>query len=272
MNKEDIEWRFIWKECVDACQKTILADKSFETFFPALYKEYGDDKMITFEKAITFECLDNINEAIKLYQLSSDEKTGLPVSHWRKRALYYSERNTQNIVKYTDDFCTQWDVFYNLHTYVNLHPHIRYLAISSVSRVNNEPEMAVVIFRTCLEICLELYWSLSIGKNDRFLGEKINTVFSGKVDNKLEQALNTILDEGNLAAHPFKKNGFEKNVSQQRKDQPSKTSRTKEKPFEYKNKDITKILKAFDYVMKYCNSQAEKNGKGILCRDLQIFF
>ena len=132
--------------------------------------------------------------------------------------------------------------------------------------------MAVVIFRTCLEICLELYWSLSIDKNDRFLGQKIETIFSGKVDNKLEKDLNTILEEGNLAAHPFKDVKNQKGESQAKRDKPPKTSRTKEKPFEYENKDIAKILKAFDHVMQYCNVQAEKNGKGILYKDLDIIF
>ena len=267
------EWRYVWKECVDASQKSILtSDLTTEKYFSELYKKYGDDKMITFEKGITFECLGNLQNAQNLYIESSNETSGLPVSHWRKRAKYYSERNTPNVVNYDELFRTQWDTFFNLHTYSFLHPHIRYLAISSVSRVNNEPEMAVVIFRTCLEICLELYWSVSIDREDKFLGQKIKTLFSGKVDNKLEKDLNLILEEGNLAAHPFKKVKFEKGESQQNRDRPQKSSRTQKKPFKYKNEDITKILKAFDHVMKYCNSQAEKNGKGILCRDLEILF
>ena len=273
MSNDDIEWRYIWKECVDAGQKSILLkDDKLEQFFPQLYKDYGDDKMITFEKAITLECLGKLEEPNKLYKQSCNEEGGLPVEHWRKRARYYSERNTANLINYTDYFQKQWNVYYNMHTYFFLHPHIRYLAISSVSRVNNEPEMAVVIFRTCLEICLELYWSLSIGKNDYFLGEKINTVFTGKVDNKIEKAMNLILDEGNLAAHPFKKIKFEKGQNQESKNRPPKTNRTKEKPFKYENKDISKILDAFDTVMKFCNSQAEKKGKSILCRDLEIIF
>lgn len=273
MSKQDIEWRYIWKECVDAGQKSILLDdKDLQKFFPKLYEEYGDDKMITFEKAITLECLGKNEEANILYKQSCDEKKGLSVEHWRKRARYYSERNTANLSNYTDYFQKQWNVYFNMHTYSFLHPHIRYLAISSVSRVNNEPEMAVVIFRTCLEICLELYWSLSIGKNDYFLGEKVNTVFSGKVDNKLEKAMNLILDEGNLAAHPFKKIRFEKGQNQESKNKPPKTNRTNEKPFKYENMDISKILDAFDMVMRFCNLQAQKNGKSILCRDLEILF
>ena len=267
------EWRYVWKECVNASQKTLLAkDINLNKYFPELFKEYGDDKMISFEKGITYECLGNLEKAKELYKASADDSIGLPVSHWRKRAQYYLDRNTQNIINYDDYFCTQWDTFYNLHSYIYLHPHIRHLAISSVSRVNNEPEMAVVIFRTCLEICLELYWSLSIDKNDHFLGQKIESIFAGKVDNKLEKNLNIILEEGNLAAHPFKNVKSHKGDSQAKKDKPPKTSRTKEKPFEYENKDIARILKAFDHVMQYCNIQAEKNGKSILYKDLEIIF
>lgn len=267
------EWRYIWKECIETSQKTLLVkDLDLSKYFPELFKEYGDDKMISFEKGITYECLGNLEKAKELYKISANETTGLPVSHWRKRAQYYLDRNSQNIVNYDDYFCVQWDIFYNLHSYIYLHPHIRYLAISSVSRINNEPEMAVVIFRTCLEICLDLYWSLSIDKNDRFLGQKIESIFSGKVDNKLEKDLNTILEEGNLAAHPFKDVKNQKGESQARRVRPFKTNRTREKPFEYENKAIAKILKAFDHVMQYCNLQAEKSGKGILYKDLDIIF
>lgn len=271
MSEEQIEWRYVWKECVDAGQKSLLLDdEKLERFFPVLINLYGDDKMILFEKAITLECLGNKTEAEKLYKQSADESTGLPVGHWRKRAQYYLDRNSTKVTNYEDYYCVQWDTFYNMHTYYFLHPHIRYLAISSVSRVNNEPEMAVVIFRTCLEICLELYWSLSIGKNDFFLGEKVNTVFSGKVDYKLEKDLNLILEEGNLAAHPFKKTKAKKGENPEKKGKMSKTNRTKEKPFEYDNPDISKILKAFDRVMAFCNLQAEKCGKSLLYKDLEL--
>lgn len=265
------EWRHIWKECVNASQKSLLVkDLELNKYFSELFNRYGDDKMISFEKAITYECIGNLEKAKQLYIASADESTGLPVSHWRKRAQYYLDRNGQNIVNYDDYFCTQWDVFFNLHSYIFLHPHIRYLAISSVSRVNNEPEMAAVIFRTCLEICLELYWSISIDKNDYFLGQKIKSLFSGKVENKLERDFNLILEEGNLAAHPFKKKKEQKGESQTKK--IPKINRTKEKPFEYKNKDISKILKSFEHVMEYCNSQAKTNGRGILYKDLDIIF
>ena len=273
MSNDDIEWRYIWKECVDAGQKSILLkDSKLENFFPQLYKDYGDDKMITFEKAITLECLGQLEAAKELYKQSSDEKDGLPVEHWKKRARYFFERNTPKLINYTEYFQKQWNVYYNMHTYSFLHPHIRYLAISSVSRVNNEPEMAVVIFRTCLDICVELYWSLSYEKKNYHLGDKVKEIFFGKVDNKIEEALKLIIEEGNLAAHPFKKTKFEKGQNQEKRNKPPKTNRTKEKPFKYNNKDISNILDAFDIVMKHCNSQAEKIGKSILCKDLEILF
>ena len=95
MSEEQIEWRYVWKECVDAGQKSLLLDdEKLERFFPVLINLYGDDKMILFEKAITLECLGNKTEAEKLYKQSADESTGLPVGHWRKRAQYYLDRNS----------------------------------------------------------------------------------------------------------------------------------------------------------------------------------
>ena len=265
------EWREIWKKCVDASQKTILSPGNDENkFFSELYAEYGDDRMIAFEKAITLECLGKNDEAQKLYIQSADEKKGLVVSHWRKRAKYLSERRSIKVADYQDYYCVQWDTFYNIHTYSFLHPHIRYLAISSVSRVNNEPEMAVVIFRTCLEICLELYWDASLDGKDNTLGPKVETLFKGKVENKIYAALKLIVEEGNLAAHPFKKIKYEKGNTQVKKLQPKKNDRTKEKPFEYKNKDISCILKAFDIVMKFCNDKASTVRKNLLLSDLNL--
>lgn len=269
--QRNIEWRTIWKACVDASQKTILKDdKEINLYFPELYKEYGDDKMITLEKAITLECLGKDKEAQELYIQSADEEKGLPVSHWRNRAKYFTERHSVKVAEYDDYYCSQWDTFYNMHTYSYLHPHIRYLAISSVSRINNEPEMAVVIFRTCLEICLELYWDVMIDENDYFLGKKIDSIFKGKVENKIYAAIQLIVDEGNLAAHPFKKIKFKKGQNQEKKNAPNKADRTKEKPFEYKNKDIMSILRAFDLVMNFCNEKASHNGISILNKDLEL--
>jgi len=269
--KVGAEWREIWKECVDASQKTILSQSDDKNkFFSELYAEYGDDRMIAFEKAITLECLGKNDEAQKLYIQSADEKEGLVVSHWRKRAKYLSERHSIKVADYQDYYCVQWDIFYNIHTYSFLHPHIRYLAISSVSRVNNEPEMAVVIFRTCLEICLELYWDASLDGKDNTLGPKVESLFKGKVENKTYTALRTIVEEGNLAAHPFKPMKYEKGDTQVKKNQPKKNDRTKEKPFEYKNKDISQILKAFDIVMKFCNDKASKVRVNLLYSDLNL--
>ena len=271
--ENDIEWRFIWKACIDASQKTLLMDKNISRFFPELDKLYGDDKMITFEKAITLECLDKKSDAQKLYEESAEKETGLPVSHWRTRAKYYSERHSLKKTEYKESFCIQWDTFYNMHTYINLHPHIRYLAISSVSRVNNEPEMAVVIFRTCFEICLELYWDLSINskgkKNtkDLYLGKKVDFLFKDKIDKSLYEDMLLIVDEGNLAAHPFK---LKEGESLDPKYRQPKRERVKEKPFKYENEDISKILRAFDSVMKYCDSKATQSGKNILFKDLGL--
>lgn len=250
---KDIDWRYVWKESVIAGQKSILEnDIELTEYFPALYEKYGDDRMIPFEQAITYECLGNFDKAKELYKQSADENLGLPVKHWRKRAKYLYDRLEGNVSEYNDDYRKQWDTFKDIHTLKYLHPHIRYLAISSVSRINNEPEMAIVIFRTCLEISLELYWKEHTDSS-KTLGHTINKLFDKEDKEENYNAMKKILYEGNLAAHPFKDLGFQE-----------LKERTKEKPFYYRPKEIIYILDAFKTVMKYCDKKAKRSGREIL--------
>jgi hypothetical protein len=158
------DWRNIWKESIRACQNTVKNnDRKCKFDFKELENKYPNDKMIQFEKGIALECLGCKEDARIIYTNVSDENSGLPIKHWRtvaslflkrvsekKQGKVYSEKIVENFNK-TDLADVQWTSFYYLHTFIYLPDHIRYLAISSMSRIDSEPEMVIVIFRTCLE-------------------------------------------------------------------------------------------------------------------------
>ena len=186
--------------------------------------------MVDFEEGITFECLGLYDKAIQLYENLSNKEIGLPVEHWRKRAEFFlgraKQKNNGRIYSdmFSDNFSTvdrrtkdalyeiQWTAFYELHSFVYLPNHIRYLAISSMSRIDSEPAMAIVIFRTCLEGLLKILYPNEYEENEKDkknLGNLISILFDSgilftkknkKADIKNDKCF-IVKERGNFAAH-----------------------------------------------------------------------
>ncbi len=163
------EWKNIWRESIEASRRTIIEDPKCKNFFKELCKKYPKDKMVLFEKAISLDWLKNYSDAIELYEKVSSENDGLPVEHWRDIASFLLERCKEKKEKrplpnelkeflaigFNGNrdliYCYQWNAFYLLHNFTKLPAHVRYLAISSITRIDSEPEMSVIIFRSCME-------------------------------------------------------------------------------------------------------------------------
>ena len=265
MSEEQIEWRDAWKKLIDASREMILNGKKNDTTPFDELTALQDDKMLLFEKAIAFECLGNAEKAKELYKKAADEKEGLPVAHWRKRAKYFFDRIDKNGNVCIDNLSInslntnqkveniQWDLYYNIHFYSHLDDYIRYLAISSVSRVYSEPAMAIVIFRTCLEISLWTYFEkdaeeinaiyqrehnkdddYEISINDLLKGLKKRNLFPKKEEDEYYR----LKKYGDEAAHPGKI-----------KDEP---------PFKYSDGQLIDVLECFNKVMFYLDGHAKK--------------
>ncbi len=256
MEKEPV-WRDIWQEIIEASKKDLEAQNNHLPELQKITEKYPDDKMILFEKGITYEALNDGTNAQKYYKEAASEESGLPVKHWRERAKYFLERIENNGGRCTliadpcqlntnnDLFPIQWDTYYNAHYYANLTNYIRYLAISSLSRINSEPSMAIVVFRTCLEIGLWTYF-----KKD---ADELNQAYKLKTKRQYyDIPLNNLLDElnnkkkfkkgeynafheirkfGNEAAHEFKK---------------------------YKDSELIKILDNFNKTLFFLNEHAKE--------------
>ena len=222
-----LEWRYIWNRSIETCQKAILANDQKGKAFTQLREStdydgdqpFKNDKMVDFEEGIAYECLKQYDKAIAIYEKVSSEG-GLPVEHWRRRASLFLKR--AKIKKAgcpaSDDFgellkpYIQWNAFYYLHSFAYLPHNIRYLSISSMSRVDSEPEMSIVIFRTCLEEVIRLLHPTEYNINDRnkksfgpLLDELYKNHFLMTDDmSKLEEEniwCFEIVQRGNAAAH-----------------------------------------------------------------------
>ena len=185
------EWRDIWKISIETSQNTIKSKDKDGSLYKKLrntkeldenhqeIEPFKDDRMVDFEEGIACECLGQYDKAINIYTKVADENNGLPVKHWRKRASFFLERAIQkkqgrvfsdNLIEnlnLTDLFNVQWNTYYYLHSFVYLPNHLRYLAISSISRIDSEPQMAIVIFRTCMEEVLRLFYPALYEQNKK---------------------------------------------------------------------------------------------------------
>ncbi|MGN0740429.1 MAG: hypothetical protein ACI4LX_09700 [Treponema sp.] len=255
MKDEVIEWRDAWKKLISTSRKAVLTNNIY--CFDEL-TTLQDDKMLLFEKAIALECMNKKEEAKDLYAKASDEINGLPVQHWRKRAKYFLDRLSRGGFMTTDLnivlplFNIQWDVYFNIHYYANLDDYTRYLAISSVSRIASEPAMAIVIFRTCLEIGLWTYFRKYVDPINEDYKRKnypntwdigLNDLLTEMHDKKLfksseYKAYDKIRRFGNEAAHPG-------------------TLNESSKPFHYKDEDLKEILDYFNQTLRYLNNHAK---------------
>lgn len=256
-SNKNTEWRDIWQEIIET-SRIVLRNKNKDLDgFKSLDEKYPDDKMLLFEKGIAAECLSNEILAKKYYTEASDEINGLPVEHWKKRAKYFLERidergcNKTTYLNPNDGlFKIQWNTYFNIHAFEKLDDYLCYLAISSVSRIHSEPAMAIVIFRTCLEIGLWSYYKDYVEKiniewrnqdfrnrkhKDIGLDELLKELHKQKlIKNNDYEVFDIIRLEGNLAIHP-------------------KSINKDEKPFRYKDQDLIDILLAFNQTMQILN-------------------
>ncbi len=259
----EIEWRDAWKLIIDASRKTIInKDSTCSTYFDAL--PFQDDKMILFEKAIAFESLGNKKSALEYYKKAADEKEGLPVEHWRKRASYFLDRIENRGGFQTTDLNLlqplrniQWDVYFNIHYYANIDEYIRYLAISSVSRIRSEPAMAIVIFRTCLEIGLWTYFP----KEVKEINEDYKRKHYSKDRKPRDIGLNDLLDELNSKHYKLLKGNeytaYDK-IRTYGNEAAHPGSIKAGKPFKYEDEELKPILDYFNQTMRFLNNHASQ--------------
>ena len=190
-------WRKIWQDSIATGKEMLLKNDQKGKIFEKLKQEYPGDAMVIFEEAIAFDCMKCYKQAIELYQKAFEE---LPVEHWKENARYLLNKAEKKVINIqipkrtiadAEDATTEeaaisfkLDAYYYLHSYYYLPHNVRYLAISSMSRIDTESNMAIAIFRTCIEVSLKKAFEkeYNFTKEDKlsYIIKKLDT------DNKIE--------------------------------------------------------------------------------------
>lgn len=203
-------WRKIWQDSIATGKEMLLKNDQKGKIFEKLKQEYPGDAMIIFEEAIAFDCMKCYKQAIELYQKAIND---LPVEHWKENARELckkAERKSEKIqipkltiydannVK-TEEAAINFklDAYYYLHSYYYLPHNVRYLAISSMSRIDTESNMAIAIFRTCIEVSLKKAFEkeYNFSKEDKlsYIIRKLNA------ENKIEDMSSCFFKVNNMA-------------------------------------------------------------------------
>lgn len=199
------EWREIWKKAIIASKHMILKTDLTASNFESLLSEYKNDGMLYFEKGLSFEILGVYSESLLSYEKAKDF---FPVPHWKKVANFSIDR----VKGYSPDYISQsWDNFYSLqwnaflevHKFINLTDENRYLSLSALARIDSEPTIALVNFRTVMEKELKNHFPEFIIKygKDFCLAKGLAELKIEDIDWKILHDMDNIREEGNLAAH-----------------------------------------------------------------------
>lgn len=240
-------WRKIWQDSIKTGKETLLKNDQKGKIFEELKQKYPDDAMVIFEEAIAFDCMKNYSKAIQLYHEACEK---LPVEHWKNNANFLLQRaeiksTNQKIPKpipeeihnISEEDISNYKLpaYFYLHSYYYLPHNIRYLAISSMSRIDTESAMAIAIFRTCLEVSLKMIFEekYHFDREDKlsFIIKKLSD------DNEIDDMKKLFLkinDKGNDAIHDAK---------------------------EFSPDEIAKIIVRFDLAMEYLNKKFKEINK-----------
>lgn len=242
-------WRKIWQDSIEVGKEALLKNDQKGKLFEELKQKYPDDAMVIFEEAIAFDCMKIYPKAITLYQ---EACKNLPVAHWKDNANFLLKRaeikstnqkipktTLEEIHNITEDEIINYKMpaYFYLHSYYYLPHNIRYLAISSMSRIDTESAMAIAIFRTCLEVSLKMLFEnkYHFDRDDKlsYIIKKLSE------ENEIDDMKNLffeINEKGNDAIHDAK---------------------------DFSPDQIAKIIVRFDIAMDYLNNkfkELEKKG------------
>jgi hypothetical protein len=240
-------WRKIWQDSIKVGKETLLKNDQKGKLFDKLKQTYPDDAMVIFEEAIAFDCMKIYPKAIQLYQDACDN---LPVEHWKNNAKFLLKRaeikNTKQIIpkatleeihNISEEEIINYKLpaYFYLHSYYHLPHNIRYLAISSMSRIDTESAMAIAIFRTCLEVSLKMIFEdeYHFDREDKlsYIIKRLSD------DNKIDDMKKLFLkinDKGNDAIHDAR---------------------------EFTTDEIAKVIIRFDLAMEYLDKKFKESKK-----------
>lgn len=205
--------RDIWKEAIRV--NSLVANTGDFSEYDRLYEKYGDDGMIHFTAAASYELLKKRTKALSEYGKASER---FPLKHWQEAA----KRNVQRLKKRQspeqffdqDDFEELlWYGFQKMYEFVNLDPFNRYIALSALARGSSEWSLSLVDFRTVIELTLKQSYpeiTESTYKENTLLATLKELQKQTDIPSPIIKKLHAIRQAGNAAAHDAQNIGDEK--------------------------------------------------------------
>lgn len=205
-------WRDIWRQCVTA--NRIMAENEEDGLieFHYLFQNYGDDGMIHYAKGEAWEYRKNKTKALEEYCKAQEL---FPVPHWKQRAAdtirRLQEGKCAEAFFDSDDFEELlWLVFQKVYEFVHLDDFMRYVALSALSRGASEWPLALVDFRTVLELGLknmfpEIVELVKRQPNGYRLFNVLQELQNQQmVSSHILNTMHKVRKDGNIAAHDVK--------------------------------------------------------------------
>jgi hypothetical protein len=202
-------WRDVWRDCVTANGKMAQSEEEGLIEFHKLMAEYGEDGMIHYSLGEAWEYRKNMQKAIKEYSIA---KGLFPVDHWKNVAEESIERISKSKTPeqfYDKDDFEQllWFGFQKVYEFVNLEDFVRYISLSAFSRASSEWPLALVDFRTVVELEIkrnfpEVIEKVKFSYPDYSLFNVIKELRKNRlIETSVLGAMDQIREAGNIAAH-----------------------------------------------------------------------
>lgn len=198
------DWRDIWKEAIRV--NSSVARSGDVSEYDRLYEKYGDDGMIHYTAAASYELLGKQTEAMAEYEKARD---CFPAPHWKdvaaKNAERLKKRRSPEQFFEQDDFNELlWYGFQKMYEFVNLDPFNRYIALSALARGSSEWSLSLVDFRTVMELTIKQYYPEIIEttcQKDSLLATLKELQKQTDIPKHIIDTLHAIRKAGNIAAH-----------------------------------------------------------------------
>ncbi len=201
------EWRTIWRKAISANALLALNDPEGEAEFRRLLEKYNNDPMVYYERGEAYEYLKAFDLAESDYTFAAEH---LIEPQWRKVA-----QDALASVRYQKEASraspppTQSDRrkrVHLLHELPQLPHEVRADAISAAARLDSEPRLAAIEFRSCLEQLLWVVVDQRWENPDRSWGlDMLVKLLKGTIPNDTYPNATTVQQLGNEATHPHGK-------------------------------------------------------------------
>ena len=202
-------WRDIWRHCITANRIMAEDEEKGLIAFQCLFQTYGDDGMLHYAKGEAWEYRRNKAKALEEYSKAQEL---FPAPQWKQTAAdtirrVQAGKRAEAFFDHDDFEKLLWLAFQKVYEFVHLGDFMRYISLSALSRASSEWSLALVDFRTVLELGLKYMFPkiVEIAKQQphgyTLCGVLKELQNQREVPRCILDAMHQIRKAGNIAAH-----------------------------------------------------------------------